>query len=206
MQLSKSGRFVYINPPRTGTTSVWHAARDSFKDLWQPLSPSRHATVWRDEWEDFFIFTTVRHPYSRAISIWLRLVENIQLREKHLAKTLQHGKIPFADFTQNQKLVNRLSWFPCCNFLKNVPRLDHVVHLETFKKDIATVNKKIPRLRLDASCVVNPSTSRRAKKPWHEHYTEEAISTVAKVFRQDFEDYGYNTNFNEVCDGKFFVS
>ena len=206
MQVSKSGRFVYVNPPRTGTTNIWHAARRSFKDLWQPLEPSRHATVWEEDWKDFFIFMTVRHPYTRAVSIWLRLVENIQLRENHLVKTLQDGKISFADFTKEPKLVSRLSWFPCCNFVKPVPRIDHVVHLETFKEDLVTVNKRIPGIRINASSVANRSKSSRAKKPWHEHYTEEAIATVAEVFKQDFEDYGYNTNFNEVCDGKFFVS
>ena len=221
MQVSKLGRFVYINPPRTGTTSIWRAAERSFKDLWQPSSDfercpdlqtscsylGRHKSIWKDEWEEFFIFITVRHPYSRAVSMWHRMTDNLQTRPPELQKLLKYGKISFADMVCHESpfFIDVFRNHACFNFVKNIPRVDHIVHLETFAKDIETLNQAVPKFRIQPSSRANASISAKARIPWHKHYNEKAISLVAEAFSEDFDNYGYNKNFDQTWQGKVFA-
>lgn len=214
MQVSKKGRFVYINPPRTGTTKIWNAARSAFPDLWQPLGKNnkqvtkRHGTIWKDEWEDFFIFLTVRNPYTRAVSIWHRWVDYIQNRKPEMRKLLKNGNITFSDMVCHKDpfFITTLRGHCCFNYTKPVPRIDHVIHLETLAKDWPKLVEAVPAFKkINLRERVNASKSPKAKIPWHEHYNEQAIELIEKAFARDFDAYGYNRNFDQVREGKIFA-
>lgn len=209
MQVSKSGRFVYINPPRTGTTKIWDAARSAFPDLWQPAERGRrHSTIWNDEWEDFFIFVTVRHPYTRAVSLWHRWVDYIVNRGPKMSKLLKHGNITFSDMVCHKDpfLMRTLRNHCCLHYTELAPRIDHVLHLETLLKDWPKLVEAVPAFKsLNLRHRVNASKSPKAKIPWHEHYSEHAIELIEKAFARDFDAYGYNRNFDQVREGKVFA-
>lgn len=209
MQVSNSGRFVYINPPRTGTTKIGYAAKFAFPDLWEPAPiMKRHSTIWKDEWEDFFIFVTVRNPYTRAVSLWHRWVDYIQNRGPKMSKLLKHGNITFSDMVCHKDpfLMRTLRNHCCFHYTEQAPRIDHVIHLETLLNDWPKLVEAVPAFnRVDLRMRVNASKSPKAKIPWYEHYNEQAIELIEKAFARDFDAYGYNRNFDQVREGKVFA-
>jgi len=202
MRVSNKGRLIHINPPRTGTVLIDRAMRQAFDDVWKPRLHAGHDTIWKKEWEQYFVFISIRHPFTRAVSIWQRLTQNIKSRSKSWKHTLQNGAISFHDLVAHQaeEVIGYWGWMLCSSFHDRVPRqLNHVVRLECVKGDLAVVpglGKQRNHRRQNGS---------RYARPWHENYTsKETIETVMRLFENDFSRYNYNTNFDEVVQGKMF--
>ena len=202
MRVSTKGRLIHINPPRTGTVMIDGAMRQAFDDVWNPRLYSGHDTVWKKEWEQYFVFISVRHPFTRAVSVWQRLTQNVKSRSKSWKHILQHGAIPFHDFVAHQaeEVTGYWGWMLCSSFADRVPRkINHVVHLECVDKDLAGV----PGLRKQQK--YRKRNGSRYARPWHENYTTtETVETVIRLFEKDFTRYNYNANFDEVVQGKVF--
>lgn len=67
MHVSRTYRFVYIGIPRTASKSMYQWLSQNFGS---ESIGGHHDYLVPHEFEDYFIFTTVRNPYDRAVSGW----------------------------------------------------------------------------------------------------------------------------------------
>ena len=200
MRVSEKGRLVYLNPPRTASTKVNQLMRLTWDDVWHPKENAGHRTLWKPEWEDYFIFQTVRSPFTRAVSLWRRTVEVLWPRSEAWLGYLDNGKISFKDFLyhEEEEIKQWWDWCPCSNFDKGVPRVDLIVHQENLIAELRGVPglKSNPERRNESSL----------KTPWPEHYADEqCIAKVLELFTADFDRYGYTRDVERAKAGKFFL-
>ena len=67
MHVSRRHRFVYIGIPRTASKSMFQWLSENFES---ENVGGHHDSIVPAEFEDYFVFTTVRNPYDRAVSGW----------------------------------------------------------------------------------------------------------------------------------------
>jgi hypothetical protein len=193
MRVSNKARLVYINPPRTGTTLINQVLHEFFDDVWRPQNCTHHTTVWNTDWQDYFIFISVRNPYTRAVSIWQRQVQHLNLRDAKWKKWLNNGQISFEDLVLHpqEEVQSWWRWQVCSSFAKPIPRIDHVVHLERLQEDL----EKVPGLKKEKYECVNQS---QYSKAWQANYQSgKCIEAVKRLFQPDFEAYGYSDVFSQ---------
>jgi hypothetical protein len=76
--------YVYVSPPKTGTRSMYRWLIDHYGG--KRLSETEdHQRTIPDEHKDKWVFTTIRHPYERAVSIyWSMYAPRAYSRQKAL--------------------------------------------------------------------------------------------------------------------------
>lgn len=204
MRVVPESQLAYINPPRTATMSIERMLKRATGNAVR--SPSRrysgHHTVYEPQWEDYHWFVSVRHPYTRAISIWRRVIEHMNLRNRQWKAVLLPDQRGFEQVLLNAAPYVRHYWqnMSCKQFTDAAPRVDSVVHQETLAEDF----NKLPRLNSrikDQRFPVHHVS--RDKTAWHTHFTPACIDFVQEVFSRDFEEYGYNRDFEAVKQGEY---
>lgn len=198
MRVSEKGRLVYVNPPRTGSTKTNYLMKITWDDVWQPAECAGHHTVWKPEWEGFFVFQTVRSPFTRAVSLWRRCVEALHCRNEAWLGYLNHGRISFKDFLYHEEdeIKAWWEWCRCVQFSSPVPHVDLVVHQENLTAEL----RGVPGLRSSPNRLMES----QLKTPWYKHYDESCIFKVLEIFADDFEAYGYSRDFDRCRKGKLF--
>ena len=68
MRVSTRHKFVYISTPKACTHTVYEILRKHYSQ--GLLELAFHSTVIPDKYRDYFRWTIVRNPYSRAVSLW----------------------------------------------------------------------------------------------------------------------------------------
>lgn len=201
MRVAQSAKLIYLNPPRTASTTIAWQLKANRLNLWHPNEHSGHATVWKPEWRDYFVFISIRHPFTRAVSLWKRTVEALKYRSKRELEELQHGKISFEEHLFNEYYEPWWRNVVACQFAKGVPRVHLTVRQEKLREDFNNIPgvkwKRLPRGgRHKASLDVSP---------WYEHYTPRCIERVLDLFADDFLMYGYTKDFEKAKAGELFV-
>jgi hypothetical protein len=207
MVICERQKLLYLAPPKTGSISVVKAlTTPEFGGYVFDDRANHHNTVWEDRFQDWFIFITARHPYTKAVSFW-RFACNQAMSRRNLSNkrswpnVFKDGLPNLEGFLVYPKLqyafmsVWRTSWH-----LEEIPRpVDKVVYQETFAQDL----KDIPSLtNIEVTKENNGPDSRY---PWHHFYTPQAIEHVKELWEADFEAFGYNPNFDECVAGQFFT-
>jgi hypothetical protein len=214
MILCDAQKLLYLAPPKTGTSTV-------VRLLLRPPNNGRrydptatyHKTGWDEQFQDWFIFMTTRHPYTRAFSFWQFVCREIQIgcaldvhgKHKRFGHWLHcyHRTPPtfleFWDifpFKQGQITTWRASWH-----LEQIPRpLDCIVHQENLDRELQAI-PAFCNCTLERRYNVTPPGDR----PWHSHYTPELINRVHEYWGQDFAAFGYNPDFEACVRGEFFT-
>jgi len=198
MRVSEAGRLVYINPPRTATTTTERLFHASFPDVWAPKKNAGHQTIWKSEWDNYFVFQTVRNPFTRAVSLWRRCVEALQHRNKAWLSYNKHGKISFEDLLFHDAKDVQTWWSDnaCSRFDKLVPHVDLLVHQETLFREL----KKVPGLKV-TKARFNVS---KLQVPWHRHYNQRCVEKIQEIYDADFERHGYTRDFEKAKAGDYF--
>lgn len=204
MRLVKDAKIAYINPPRTGTTQVHRWLKQATGcDVVIP-SPlmSGHHTVYSPRYQDYYWFMSVRHPYTRCISIWRRLVEKSPKGRSPEWKKILRKYHSFSDLVLCDLPFVRHYWdaMTCSVFVGPVPVVHSVIQQETLLDDF----NKLPFVnsRIKGAGRVNAS---KDKSAWHEHYTPAVLERIQHVFARDFEQYGYNRDFDAVVGGNYLA-
>lgn len=199
MVICHEHRFIYIDPPRTGTNTMRHMLSPWTKLERASSYPRPHITIWSPEYDDYYVFITVRSPFSRTVSFWRRLVEVMSHRTDRMRRLLDDGKISFGDYLQEPELISDLKLQRYSEYLANVPKVDQVIHLETLLHDIRKLPfyKHMPKPR--------HLNRRQNRRPWPSFYDEESVNIVRELFACDFERFRYNSEFQRHADGDYFL-
>lgn len=205
MRIVPKSRIAYINPPRTATMYIEDVLREATGNrVFTPSAKlSGHHTVYAPKWKDFHWFISVRHPYTRCVSIWRRLVEHApagrhKVWEDILAKRRHFEDVLLCDLPYVQEYWQCMT---CSQFAAVVPRVDSVVRQENLEADM----EQIPGLKSVIKIRKRKRTphASRDRTPWHKWFTPECITFIQETFAADFETYGYTRDFEAVKRGEY---
>jgi hypothetical protein len=196
MIVSKINKFVFVSTPKTGTHSMFKLLPELFETF--TVEGAYHETNVPDEYKDFFIFTTVRNPFERMVSIWNALINLEEYRVRYLPIV---GGESFSDFvhwiTKQTKesrpkgrgaavLTTQSEW------LEGI-RVDQYLKLENIDKEIQTLPfysnaKEQPFERV-------PKVLARKHVVWNDLKNDELRSLIVNWANKDFENFNYDKNY-----------
>jgi hypothetical protein len=185
--------------PRTASTTV-----DRFMRKLYPASYAPYQKHWPlavpDHEPSFFKFTTVRNPYSRAVSCWQFFTAP--------------SSISFFDWLR----LNKTSGFVDGNiearpqsFWYDLATWDFVLRQETLRADIfilltllqaenpASKTDVLPHMNAIGSSWLNRvgrKTTGLRDKPWYDFYEKNTEELVQEIYAADFKKLGYTLDFN----------
>ena len=165
-------KFVHI--PKTAGVSICKAIGQSYGHK-PPVAIKRSSCV----------FTCVRNPYDRAVSLFYFLKDRspeykaqFMASDETVNSFWQHkaGHIRPIKFTQSQ-----VSW------IRNAERLDKIIRFENLSDDWASFAEihKLPPLPHKNINESRPSMS------WQDELTPESIAKIGELYADDFENLNY---------------
>jgi len=182
-------KFIFIHIPKTGGQSVWEFF---YGKNWRQVNnikpgSTHHLNCTKELLNEYFVWTTVRNPYSRTVSLfkWLKKYRRIP------------KKLSFNDFVNrlNLDLLN-LPWsekrhpLGQIEFIElligSIENLDFIVQLENLQQDYNIVCDKIGISRKQLPC-----KNKTNHKHYTEYYDDEARQIVAEKYAKDIEHFGY---------------
>lgn len=201
MYVSEEYRFVYMAPKKTGSTSMrtllaeeygairWRDYPDrNFTDEsvspdWRSEGPDwKHVCHLPERFSDYFIFATIRNPYTLEISRY-----HHDLRHKYIEKGFSNFIHRLVGVEKPPTLKRKLHQVPEYSPPRGCVRFDlhAVVRLEQFDADFRKLpfykpGSKLPHLHQSL-----------AKAPV---YTTALARIVRKAYREDFDTFGYDPN------------
>lgn len=207
MIVCEAQKVLYLAPPKTGSASVVRALiAPTIGGQYYDTKINHHNTVWEERFRDWYIFITVRHPYTKAVSFWRYACDQAYNRKnpdrpRAWCKVFRTGLPSLEGFLLYPQLqtaflsVWRTSWHT-----EVIQRpVDKVVYQERFVEGIAQVPV------LGGQQLKRENAGPPSRYAWHTFYTKEAIDHVREMWAADFETFGYNPNFEECVAGKFFT-
>jgi hypothetical protein len=201
MIISQSKRFIFAAFNKTGTTSV-ESALEPYGTWWLhhwlhlrykrkfPAGPMfKHARpadikslIGEGKWDNFFTFTFVRNPWSRAVSLYHFHRKSLgrgrwQLAACSFDDWVRGGgtgtaKVSMAKFVQDD--IGRL----IVKFVGRFERLD---------EDFATVCDTVGVKRIKL-----PHLNRSTADDYRQYYSAETRDIVADWCREDIDAFGYD--------------
>ena len=212
---SAKGRFVYVETPKVGCTTVKRVLqthevdgdmsklhKDVHNKAASPLkSPSDDRAKFQSllDSPDVLRFCFVRNPFLRVLSAYLdKMVENAWER-KRLAPKLGFDvdTVPdfeaFLDAVSAQKPEDMdIHWAPQAYLLQpNVLRYDMIGRFETFQRDFIsvcqTLGVKIPDTLMNYGKRHATGAAERSSK----FMTPSAVSRIQTLYEEDFLTFGY---------------
>jgi len=184
--ISHKYKFVYVHIPKTGGTSLCQAnlpnrPRGGYladvlpkTDLTIPHARVSYAAKYL--W-DYTFWATLRNPYDRFISVYLRGCS-------------VHGWRPFSQFIDEvafNKISLTYAFLPQTHWVTyngEIP-IDHFVNFERLVPETMRTlewlgvphDKPFPHLK------------KSVRKPWREYYTEDDLYEVRQIYKGDFKLY-----------------
>jgi hypothetical protein len=194
MIISKKHKFVFISTPKTGTHTMYKILPDEYEGV-QKEGPY-HQTEVSEEFSDYFIFTTVRNPFERMVSIWHALIERDNYRNIFLPLV---GGVEFIDFVkwitklepdERPKGKGGVLLHPQSYWLKGVS-LDKFIKIENVDEEFSmlpfyiqsTEHKEIPKVLA------------RKHKKWKDVKCNESRELIVRWAKEDFEIFNYSEEY-----------
>ena len=184
---------AYIHIPKTAGISIKNAILKNCSDAEKPytddlpgwLKMHQPYWYWEEQIPDLnskWIFSTVRDPYKRAVSLWKYVTQD---REPYV--TYFKG-VSFKRFwdTDSANLAPNLRYnirSTQCEFLSGIEG-DMVPNIFRLEDQLGNLEKKLGFAidqRLNVSKIYNYKT----------YYNKETVEIVNEIFKEDFLQFGY---------------
>jgi hypothetical protein len=147
----------------------------------------RHIYDFPPIFEDYFTFATVRHPFPRAVSLWLHFVRYYKNQVDPTASASSNW--PFSRYVE-EVLIEQRTGPPfyqkaCHEWLDTVNRVDAILKTEDLEPSFG-------RLGLSPGPVSLPRLNAIPRRPWQTYYNPELRALVRSWADEDFERYEYD--------------
>ena len=209
MIINHQNKWLYIGPPKTGSTSIAKILTDGdyFENIsekyrqfyidkfikqppnFEGVSENGQHFPWPNEklnekYKDYFTFISVRNPYLRIVSLWNHWKYG-STSEKILIKNLNFERFVIRVFNQDKNISNsKFFLYTCFDWFKEY---NAYVRLENLQEDLNKLNlHKMPFNVIKQN--INPITDK-----WQEIHTNITKELTLKRAEHDFEVFGYST-------------
>ena len=193
MMISNKHKFVYMTVAKCGTSTMFKHLRELYDDI---KLVGGHPRVVEPQHLDYFCFTVVRHPYTRALSMWHHILDR-----KKMPLNFDGGTyyVDISTFTKFIKWRN-VAWSKITSYMPALRtqhyqlskcRIDNVLRLETLSNDF-----------MDLPFYSGPpilfSKENPALTPYsYGEYTDELVLLVNEIFAKDFAFGAYEMSPNK---------
>lgn len=200
--ISHKHKFIYIGVPKTATRSflnlfVFENPQNSYDVEWHEYDNAHIDAV--EKYPDYFKFSFVRNPWSRALSCYQSKVNDKVFGK--IARILVYYKglkqcMPFKDYAAwlntpegGDEIADR-HWMSMHQFLLDADGVlipDYVGQYEELEQGVAEICDKlgIEPFQLPHKGFISGS------KKYHEHYDDDARDLIAKRYEKDIALFGY---------------
>ncbi len=152
------------------------------------MTPSLLNTNEVEEFEQLFRFAFVRNPFTRTLSAYLDKIER-RARAKNQQTTFKKFLLEL----DAGKLHSNAHWAPQKDlFLIPADQFDFIGRTESFDTDLSKVKNRLLDKSPDEPVKSVLSNATNATGKIELYYDEETIDLVRKLYRQDFELFGYS--------------
>lgn len=188
MIVSHKHRFAYMAPPKTGTTSMVDHLLTHYEGIkWETTkNPNggidHHDMGLKKEWSDYFVFATVRNPYTHELSMW----DYMKMRRVSWEDHMKHNcESLYVTLKQHEEYEPPPG---CVKFkLNDYVRMEHMQ--EDFEKLPFANNTKIGHLNKYSLTKQFNKSPTKSYPP----YTEEMVEIMKVKRKMDFDTFGYST-------------
>jgi hypothetical protein len=186
--------FAYIHIPRTAGLSVKNAIKNRHKDSITPYEENingwlkMHQPYWYweeiiPELKDRWVFSTVRNPYKRAVSLWKYTTQDMQEYANYLKG------VSFKNFWDlNIKDIAPLLKYNIrstqCEFLSSIEG-DMVPNIFRIEDQLDGIEKN---LEININQKLNMARTYNYKT----YYNKESLELINDIFEEDFLQFGYD--------------
>ncbi|NEQ54684.1 MAG: sulfotransferase family protein [Leptolyngbya sp. SIO3F4] len=231
MLISNSRKFIFLHIPKTAGTSLTNALakstqwndvviggtvfgesvewyyRDTFNLDKHSSARKTQSVVGQDIWDEYFKFTFVRHPYTRAISTYTYIQRMAQIKNlKGCIKAIlgTHGirQWPitkaylatnnFSDFIRHEKFKTAFFAASQTKYLIDDSKkinLDFIGKLENLNEDFSKISNKIELGKADLEKKNISKKSFFLKKP---SLVESDYIYLQELYKEDFDNFDYD--------------
>ncbi len=188
MIVSNTHKYVYISVPKAGTHTMYDVLVREYAGTQQ--EGPYHQTAVPQEYEDFFCFCTVRHPFHRAVSVWHALTQRENYKSIYLPLIGGESFLDFAKWISkitpdNRRkgkggvlLLSQDSWL-------NGARIDRYLKLEELDNEFSSLYFVSGKETL-------PKILSRDYDTWDKVSCPESASLIYGWAKKDFERFDYS--------------
>ena len=188
MLISHKHKFITINIPKTGSTSVNRVLRSHIHNNDVDIcmlrkSGMRHATYEQciakfPNCKNYFTFSFVRNPWDRMVSFWFF--------KKYNAINKIDESLTFKSFLTGDSYLDNNQWLNQTCYIKNFENKSFIGRFENLQEDFDITCDKIgiPRQQL-------PHKNKTDHKHYVEYYEDETREIIYKKCKSDIKMFGY---------------
>jgi hypothetical protein len=207
--VSRTWKYVYVRVPKSANSSVMTALLERFPEPGLDPAQLERAKLDSTHFRDlgpldllriprYFHFSVVRNPYGRVLSAYL---DKYQEGDKHRAAygdrvaSYDGGAISFRAFCRylaDGGEAENAHWMRQSRILDLADRMDFVGKLESLDADLEAIFARIGGAGPDQVPRAGPPATAASSKV-RQYYDAECASLVERVYREDFERFGYAT-------------
>ena len=201
MIISHKHKYLFIEVPRTGTTTISEVLcshYDGERILRKHSSLLNFRAHTSNRFKDYFIFSSMRNPMDRVLSLYFKLRNG---QKNPLTKSSSYG-IQMGDllFRRHYNFIQKKNVTFSDYFLKfyrwpyndttgTHENIDFIIRFEYLEADF---NKALTLLRINKRIdlpTLNPTKGRR--RNFLEYYNQRTWERAVKVFGPFFKKWGY---------------
>jgi len=173
MLINNYTKTIIITPRKTGS---WTLEKTLPKYGWVSYGVDfQHETFIPEGFSSYKVILITRNPYSRAVSLWCQFK-----RENNI-------NIDFITYIKDQLISkkDRYHYYTITDYYNNLYKVDHIIKLEEF-------NIEFGKLGINIDIIENYSEKDNF---WYKYYCEESISLIKQWAKDDFDKFGYSTEY-----------
>ncbi len=174
MIVNDTDKWLYIGISKTGSTSLHQYLTNKPFNGVNPFPEDQHFACIPFETRSYKIFSVVRNPFTRALSIWRHAVKNDAptlgflrfLEHKGLSEFYQSRQVDFLQYDVNYHLINMEDLY---NGIKGL------------------FDYNIPQV---------PFLNWTGSESYYPELTDTAKEMIVDYYSSDFERFGYSTSWD----------
>lgn len=176
----------FIHIPKCGGTTVEKLIFNDNNGRNGTLPLSDHSTIESfKNFYYFYIFTYVRNPYTRVISVFNYYMQNGNGTRKDRKVFLNKKNKSLDTFLDHFNSKNLSHLNTQTYYLKNCDNIDYIARFENYTEELKFILKKL-------NCNVKNIIHCRKKEKKNYLITPKFINQVNSIYLEDFKNFNYN--------------